>query len=117
MAIVNCSVCGERDDTNKYLDDTRMRLIFRGVCFECDFWWNLILLKDDPNSIRIEGHHFFISEEKLPNDQLHWAGFSGREFEIKFNDGRMIETNNLWSQGTIPDRFKKQLNDNAYFVK
>jgi len=32
------------------------------------------------------------------------------------NDGREIETNNLWCGGNIPKRFQEDIPDNAKFI-
>ena len=41
-------------------------------------------------------------------------GHSGREFIIKMNDGRIIETNNLWYNGEVPK--ERNVADNAVFL-
>jgi len=50
------------------------------------------------------------------NHSEPFKGFGGRDFSIKFYDGRDIKTSNLWYQGEIPERFKEFLSDNAEFV-
>ena len=43
-------------------------------------------------------------------------GYGGRHFTIRTSNGEVIETNNLWCNGTVPPEFKDQLPDNATFV-
>lgn len=43
-----------------------------------------------------------------------WLGFGGRKFKIAMNDGRIIETNNLWSNGIVPENLN--VPDNARFI-
>jgi hypothetical protein len=55
----------------------------------------------------------------LPDAQgmLGFKGFGGRAFRIKrWSDGTIIETRNLWHQGTVPEYFKDQIPNNAEFV-
>jgi hypothetical protein len=46
-------------------------------------------------------------------DTEHYRGFAGRRFVIRFHDGRIVETTNLWSNGIIPEHFRDRLLDNA----
>ena len=43
-------------------------------------------------------------------------GFSGRKFKIQMNDGKVIETDNLWCGGDIPDSHRDRMPDNAKFM-
>lgn len=40
----------------------------------------------------------------------------GRKFHIQMHDGQVIETTELWHQGTIPEHFRERLPDNANFL-
>ena len=44
------------------------------------------------------------------------SGYCGAKHMIKFKDGRVIATKNLWCQGEIPKQWKEKLKDNAEFV-
>lgn len=44
-------------------------------------------------------------------------GFGGSRFEIKYIDGRIAHTTNLWHQGTIPEDFRHLFTNNASSVK
>lgn len=83
------------------------------VCFGCAFWKNVI--KGDRNSKRavvVNGGHHWIGNEKSSG----FKGFGGAKWKIRFNDGREVETTNLWHQGTIPEHFREDLPDNATFL-
>ncbi|MCH7826433.1 MAG: hypothetical protein IIC75_00430 [Bacteroidetes bacterium] len=85
-----------------------------GLCFDCDFWTNYVNRKDESHNVRINGDHYRIgSEDVSPNE---CKGFSGQKFIIHFFDGRKEVTTNLWEQGTIPERFRDRLPDNARFI-
>ena len=49
----------------------------------------------------------------IGNDTDYVKGFCGTKFCIKFFDGTVVYTDNLWHNGTIPDNFKKILPDDA----
>jgi len=64
----------------------------------------------------IDGEVYHISRER-PNTSGWNKGHGGREFRIKFNDGRIIVTHNLWYNGVVPKRFKRLLKNTAEFVR
>lgn len=66
-----------------------------------------------PNNVRVRGEHYTICIEDIGHAK---RGFNGDRFNIKFSDGRLATTTNLWSQGTIPERFRERLPDNAKFI-
>lgn len=86
--------------------------------FTVKYWTNVTVQaktvwKD--RSVRINGEHFMIGDDVPNPSQL--KGHGGARFQIKFHDGRVVETTNLWHQGEIPKEFKDKLPDNADFVK
>ena len=89
-----------------------------GLCFNCSFWEKLIRNAGD-NSIRIDGVHYMANWDKpmKPRGYQGLQGFAGSLFRIKHEDGRYVETNDLWYQGNIPVQFRERLPDNAEFVK
>lgn len=44
-------------------------------------------------------------------------GFGGREFLIKYYDGREVTTTNLWHVGNLPEELFETLPDTAVFLK
>lgn len=108
---MNCSRCGEVHnggyDHIPYIKQHK-------VCFGCYFWEQYIHDKDQPEIARIDGQHYVIGDE--PTTPNFMCGFGGRRFLIRFNDGRVVSTTNLWSQGEIPQRLRQILPDNAKFA-
>ena len=101
-----------------YFDSVVKELIEHQLCFNCDFWYSKLNIKDNPKSVRVEGVQYYIGDEdKSPNCPSSCMGYSGRLFIIIFKDNRRIETRSLWCNGTIPERFKNRLPDNAIFIK
>lgn len=74
------------------------------------FWSEKLAWSD---GIRIEGKHYRAG--KQTNAPSYCKGFGGSKFVIEFFDGRVIETDNLWHQGTIPPVWRAKLPDNARF--
>lgn len=86
------------------------------LCFKCNFWRKLIDSKDEPNHFVIDGHHY-IALPRQDSRSSRLLGYSGREFVIRRLDSdELIDTNNLWHQGEIPERFRNQLPDTAEFI-
>ncbi len=81
-----------------------------------DFWKSKVEIKDNPNVARINGVHYFIGDENEKGTNS-FRGFDGKKFKIKFNDGREVETTNLWYNGKIPKEYEKDLPDNAIFIE
>lgn len=127
-----CKVCGNEFAPAGHYD--RVRLIKTGVCADCDTWITLWQQRDNESHARIGGHHFIIGNSMDnyvidPNDTLQSivakfntmprgaAGMGGTKAVIRFNDGRVIITNDLWHQGEIPADFAGVLSNNATFLK
>lgn len=104
---MKCVTCGKEIEKSSYSN----KVLCSSKCFHIDFWNDLIPKKEDPKSVRIDGEHYW-----LGNNTDRWRGFGGREFKIKFHDGRIVETTNLWHNGTIPESFRDKLPDNAEFI-
>lgn len=86
----------------------------RQLCFSCAFWTDKI---ENPPAGKevIGGHHYTVHPTaKRPDNLLR--GFMGKEFFIRRFDGTLIKSNNVWHQGEIPERFRKQLPDTAVFI-
>lgn len=76
----------------------------------------------EPDQVRIEGKLYQIrpsppQDPRLPFPSRSGHGFAGAEFIIRFHDGRVVRTDNLWSYGPIPEEYRESLPDNAVFVK
>lgn len=110
-----CKECG-KNEAAKYMEPTRSEMVKRSLCFKCNFWYEKTWIKDEPYVARIDGKHYQIGDPLPPGTPKHCAGFGGSEFKIKFHDGRVVITSNLWHQGDIPDHFKERLPNNAEFV-
>ena len=84
-----------------------------GICVTCNFWLDILPIKDKLYIVRVEGVHYTMGSE---NKTVSIRGFGGRKWVIKFNDGREVISTNLWDQGRIPEHFRERLPDNAVFI-
>ena len=109
--IIICRECGKREDVSRWGDSIENDLVEKQLCFYCDFWIEKINIKDKPNVARINNNHYVIE----PNNAF-FKGYGGQEFTIKFNDGKIVTTHNLWYQGKIPEIFRDRLPNNAKFI-
>ena len=103
-----CPSCGKSFIRNhipeSYLDEN---------CFDCSFWLKKINMpeEDEKRRVIVAGQHYMVGANTSGP-----KGFGGIRFAIHFNDGRTVETCNLWCQGEIPERFRTWLPDNARFI-
>ena len=111
--IAKCTECGKHE-SGDWMEDVAKDLIRRGVCFSCNFWLEKVDMVGKKKVARINGKHYMIGREDAPS--LMFRGFGGTKFTVRFFDGRVVETTNLWHQGTVPEHFKERLPDNAEFV-
>src|SRR5690349_2038977 len=101
-----CRVCNEPIEYYRTED----------VCFECDYWTEIIRLKNRRNVVIANGRCYNIGSEK---SQSEFRGFDGYQFTIRFLNRWFrpaVKTTNLWANGEIPGRFRARLPDNAEFI-
>jgi len=106
-----CKLCGKIVST-KWQSDTKNRLIEKNICFSCDFWDELSKKTDRI----IANHTCYVAKPRSTGDKS-CLGFGGAEWKIRMNDGRLIETNNLWHNGSIPSHFWDIMPDNAIILQ
>ena len=106
---MKCEICGREIPRSHYSGC----IICSTECFFKHYWKRIVAEKD--KHIIINGNSYYDGGYvKNPNSTM-FLGCSGRRFWIRFKDGRIIMTNNLWVQGRIPDEFRGELPDNAEF--
>lgn len=106
-----CKICGGIVEL-EYTEPLKSELIEDGICFSCHFWKEKVHSYNE-RTVIVDGLHYRYFDD---NPGAAFLGFGGREFRIKFNDGREVVTHNLWHQGNIPERFRDKLPDNAQFI-
>jgi hypothetical protein len=89
-----------------------------GNCFKCAFWLKRAREADGGTVItgdrgRLERFQFDPAKP-VSSASKSLRGMSGARFTIRFTDGRVVETNDLWLSGVIPDRFRDLFPVNAH---
>jgi hypothetical protein len=110
--MINCRICNEKEE-GEYMNPTMTEMVVNKLCFTCNFWNEKLQIAGEPHVARIDGKHYVVG----PVSDSQWKGSGGHKFTIKFHDGRVVITTNLWSQGEIPEIFKERLKDNAVFLE
>jgi len=111
----DCKFCGKHEE-NRWIKSHHDALLKAQLCSSCHFWHEKIEWRkqNDPKPVVVDGVHYRIGNESA--SRLGSRGFSGSKFIIKFFDGRVVESTNLWCQGNIPEKFRDVLTDNARFI-
>lgn len=107
----HCLMCGENFWFDEFWDRGNNYRPDNNLCRTCQFWYEKVEMCDDPEIARIANEHYTIGEKTKSA-----RGFGGRKVTIKFNDGRIVQTDNLWHQGRIPISWRQYLPNNAEFV-
>jgi len=127
--LLHCTECHGTTDVSKTpIGDPTLRCLReRGLCFTCNFWHELISIRRENRSVRVGGAHFLIGPEPEPGERRQDSrdfGFGGARFVIRFTDMATrpreeveVVSHNLWSQGTVPARFRDRLPNNAIFLE
>lgn len=105
--------CGRWESLRRWRTGT---IAHHGKCFYCNFWETRIREADE-RTVVIDGHRYEVDLKNPMSPPRPFLGFAGRVFTIRFHDGREVTTNNLWTQGEIPERFRERIPDNAEFVR
>lgn len=86
-------------------------------CWHCKFWLDRItptsrsrVGRAAVEALITEGGYYSIGTAKTPSSH---NGHGGHWFTVTFNDGRIVETCDLWFGGEIPERFRDRLSINA----
>lgn len=107
---MRCKYDNKLIEIRGYGPDTCKKMVDNHACYDCLFWIEKMEIKDKEYVVRASGEHYMIGDGEGVNGKL---GMSGSKYRIKFYDGRVVKTNDLWHQGSIPLRFANKLPDNA----
>ncbi|MBB5509599.1 hypothetical protein [Paraburkholderia atlantica] len=112
--LVLCKQCGAIESSS-YCEPYKTQIIERGLCYHCNSWTNEIA-KDDPKRLVIDGHIYGDGGNQPNASRKDFLGFGGHVWTIE-RDGKVWQTNNLWSGSTVPAEYRDRMPDNARFVK
>ena len=116
MAKFNCCKCGKEADSSLYWRNAAVEMEEFQMCHECTFWMKKFL--NDKSVYKdvfviANGTHYIIGDEDSTDT---FRGFDGAKVTIKFKDGRVVKSSNLWCQGDIPKSFRNVIPDNAEII-
>lgn len=106
---MNCEICGKTIQSSKYLES----VICSSECFSAKYWLDRVKRINNPTQVVIDNTVYQIGREDISKES---KGFGGAVHFIKFNDGRLIKTTNLWHNGKLPEAFRSMLPNNAVFL-
>lgn len=90
-------------------------------CNSCSFWmyhYEQDNLDSKFQALIIGNKHYSYDRlQPIKNTHSKYLGHGGARYKIQLLDtGKIIETNDLWYQGVIPDRFISLFKVNARFI-
>jgi hypothetical protein len=116
------------------MDDTFPESL-RDYCFTCAYWVHMterdvyeggaVIVEEEArqpvNAGDIEWVHYCYDPKQPMLDRTkrnsYPVGHGGRLFTIEYTDGTVVETNNLWYQGPIPEWLHSRFQVNAQFLE
>lgn len=117
-----CKEC-HRPELGTYTKRIANRMRKNQLCFFCDFWETRAEeIRKNPNIFLLIDHHMYtdagyVDINAYTGDKSH-LGYGGRLFTYRLLlDGTTRTTNNLWFGGCLPEKYWKEIPDNAEFVK
>jgi hypothetical protein len=79
-----------------------------GLCGTCAFWTARQRTLATPRSLVAKGCMYSIGNEDCKSS---FRGFGGQAWLVRFNDGRLVYTSNLWYNGQVPALFADRIKD------
>lgn len=116
--VVTCVECGMLDDPDSYVGGERLRK--RSLCLSCALWTDRATkAATNPGTVVVDGTFYgYDPAHPIRGGNPSLLGHSGRRFTfLMLETGRTVTTNNLWCGGTIPDRFRDRIPDNARWAE
>lgn len=105
-----CSSCGRTTLVQGFSSGGRISHIMEreNICYECAVWNETIARP--PEHMEVLGHECLricpVADKKDKSNIL--GGRGKRRFFIR-NDGSLLESNDIWNVGHIPERFRERL--------
>ena len=109
-SLIPCGICGKENFETRY---SCPLIKERGWCFNCVFWMERYFQHKHTTIINGEYYGPGRRGDETPSK---FRGMGGSRFDIQYDTGEAITTFDLWSGGTVDDRFRPLFPDNAYFM-
>lgn len=84
------------------------------LCFTCAFWMDKILNHNICNQI-INGE-LLVFNPYTTSKPSHITFTDNKTVYIQLTDGTVMRSNDIWSQGMVPEQFRSQLPDSAVYI-
>ena len=81
-------------------------------CNTCSYWIPRIIEKDDPCSIRIDGHQYWMHIIPPNYRGGGFLPFGGRKFSVRRKGETEVHQIMMWDNADIPEQFRDDLPDN-----
>lgn len=115
-----CDKCGRKENVvgieELAKQDEKCRLmISECLCSTCATWEQFIKNKS-PNAEIIDGYAYIFNPYVLDISPGTILGQKGRKFRILRKDGIVKKSNDVWNIGKVPEHYRDQLPDTAWFI-
>lgn len=133
-----CKKCGELENLgyNSFTDES---LKSRKLCFDCNFWYNIIrdihlFYSSDSEQTRFTeedlmlckglkstligiwvfpDYSIYYPNKMKPKGYTGFQGFGGSLFKVEMKDGSIQESNDVWYRGKLPEYFRETITPNV----
>lgn len=110
-----CRFCGKHEDA-RYGND-QVGIVMK-TCFNCRFWIDKLTKPREGRIVTPEYEHYVAGWWGIQQTQRPcWLGFGGRYWQVVMLDDSIRTTNNLWSQGSIPELWRPRFAPNVKSLK
>lgn len=106
--VLACVECGMPDSART---TGREQLLAESLCFGCALWRSRLAAGCEV--ISQDWALYSIRTRGISGGRSEFKGFGGAKWEITFTDGRVVQTDDLWHGGTIPEWFRDRFVPNA----
>lgn len=105
-----CSLCGNKIWMQGYNIQSRITHIMakNRVCYDCAFWTELIAYPPEYMEV-VKNQCLRLHPVADKKDKTLILGGKGKTRYFMRTDGSLIQSNDIWTIGTIPERFISQL--------
>ena len=108
--IKHCKLCGKKIWMQGYNAQNHIAYIMnqKGICYECAFWEELIAYPPQYMEV-INRQCMRLHPVANKKDKTLTLGGKGKMRYFLRTDGSLIQSNDIWIIGTVPDRFLHRL--------
>ena len=109
MEKIKCKMCGSLEDSSRWINGKTLKK--KQLCHNCNFWDEIVpSYNKGQHFVDQKNNCYYIGNE---NSKDSFRGFDGAKTTITFNNGRVVNSTNLWFRGEVPEHFRKLLPQNA----